>query len=119
MENSVLRAAIDARPVRDYYWIRSYFTHELGEAERIEPDVTFNTLGIDSLDYVEWVVEAEEKLGITFPDEKTLNEVLTISDWIRLLRRMEAEWPETREIRLLPRKRGWSSFRWISEDRVK
>ncbi|MGK7873042.1 MAG: acyl carrier protein [Xenococcaceae cyanobacterium] len=95
-------------------WVRGYFAHEPGLPEKITPEVRFiEDLGVDSLDWVCWPLEAEEKLGVTFPDDQVLEKVQTVGDWIRLLRQMGAEWPTNREVHLLPRLWWWSSYRWV------
>ena len=48
----------------------SYAVNELGlDPENIKPDSNFETLGIDSLDVVEMIMELENEYGIEFDIE--------------------------------------------------
>ena len=38
------------------------------EIEKTTTETKFHDLSVDSLDYVEWVIEAEEQFGVVIPD---------------------------------------------------
>jgi acyl carrier protein len=52
------------------HWFRSHFFDSSGakEASWISPETTFRELSIESLDYVEWIIEAEKQFAIKIPD---------------------------------------------------
>lgn len=52
--------------------------------ENISPDSTLYELGIDSIDLVDLVMEAEEVFGISIPDEEFEN-IKTVSDIVALI----------------------------------
>lgn len=56
-----------------------------GDAQTIDPDATVDQLGIDSLGFLEFLFELEDKLGIPIPQEavtnvRTLRELATVID---------------------------------------
>ena len=56
--------------------IREYLSKQLDiPAENVTEDATFETLGIDSLDVVEMVVDLEEELGIELEAEEQITTV--------------------------------------------
>ncbi len=48
-------------------------------AEEISPDVTFEALGLDSLDVVDLTLAVEERTGVKLEDEE-LEDVRTVGD---------------------------------------
>lgn len=52
--------------------------------EDIKPEATLKDLGIDSLDLVDVVCQAEVELGVTFEDDELLD-LKTVQDVIQLL----------------------------------
>jgi len=57
-----------------------------GEAISLEDNVTFESLGFDSLDQVDLMMQVEEKFGITFPDDadiKSFEDLLAIIDRLK------------------------------------
>ncbi|MFA6739388.1 MAG: acyl carrier protein [Bacilli bacterium] len=52
--------------------------------KEIQPETNLRGLGIDSLDLVEIVMDAEEKFGVTFTNEE-LNNFKTVSDVIQAI----------------------------------
>ncbi len=68
-------------------------------------------LGVDSLDWMCWPLEAEEKLGVAIPDREA-ERFETVGQFIRVLRDAGAEWPEDAAVRLLPRHWWCSRYRW-------
>ncbi len=55
------------------------------EVEKITRETTFESLGIDSLDTVEMVMELEEQLGITIALEEKMATVGELADYIESL----------------------------------
>ena len=54
--------------------------------EKITRETTFESLGVDSLDTVEMVMQLEEELGITITLEKKMATVGEMADYIESLR---------------------------------
>jgi acyl carrier protein len=82
-------------------WFRSYFAHEPRSVlEWITPERRFTEFGVDSLDYMNWVLEAEEKLGVTLSDEEA-DRILTVGQFLRALRARGAAWPPDCDLLLL------------------
>jgi len=54
------------------------------DPEVIKPEATLKDLGIDSLDLVDVMLQAEEKLDIRFEDEELLG-LKTVNDAVELL----------------------------------
>lgn len=58
---------------------------ELTGAEQVKESDEFRSVGIDSLTYVQLVVETERKYNISFnDDELLLDDVKTIAEFIRI-----------------------------------
>jgi acyl carrier protein len=57
------------------------------EPGTIRLDTPVRDFGVDSLDVVELVMEAEERFGITVSDEDA-ERVETVADWLRLIERL-------------------------------
>jgi acyl carrier protein len=94
-------------------WFRGYFSHErFLDQEKITPETSFIELGTDSLDYMNWLVEADEKLGIQISDREA-ERFITVGQFLRHLRDHGAEWPSDCEIRLVKKGSCFSRFRWI------
>jgi acyl carrier protein len=93
-------------------WVRGYFAHVPGLAEEITPETRFiEDLGVDSLDWMCWPAEAEEKLDVVLDDEQC-ERIKTIGQFIRTLRDAGAHWPEDADVRLRPRRGWWSNYHW-------
>ena len=89
-------------------WVRSYFAHVPGLSATINPNTRFiEDLGVDSLDWMNWPLEAQEKLGVVLSD-RDLERLQTVRQFIRALRDAGANWPDSSDVRLRPR-RGWCS----------
>src|SRR3954468_14519114 len=75
-------------------WFRGYFSHDptFGETWWITPQTTFVELGVESLDWMCWLLEAEEKLGIDIPDQD-FEKLYTVGQFVRYLRARGASWP--------------------------
>ncbi len=59
------------------------------EEERLRPEATIESLGLDSLDRIEFMFALEKEFGIKIPDrEVTLN---TIQDMIEVIDRLVVE----------------------------
>ena len=63
--------------------IRSYLASELDISEdEITRETTFESLGIDSLDTVEMVMDLESELGVDLEMEEKLNTVGELVDFV-------------------------------------
>ncbi len=93
-------------------WVRGYFDHVPGLPAQITPETRFSEdLGADSLDWMCWPLEAEEKLGVALSDAQA-ERIRTVGQFVRALRDAGAVWPEESDVRLHPRHRWWSPYRW-------
>ncbi len=93
-------------------WVRGYFAHVPDLPARITPETRFaEDLGANSLDWMAWPLEAEEKLGVVLCDGQA-ERILTVGQFVRALREAGAEWPDNPEVRLCPRRRWWTRHRW-------
>jgi len=52
--------------------------------KEIDPNATLNTYGLDSLDLVEFIFEIEDKYGITFEEDETMN-IKTVGGLVELI----------------------------------
>ena len=63
--------------------IQAYLAAQLDiPAEEITRDTTFESLGIDSLDTVEMVMDLEEELGVDLEMEEKVNTVGELVDFV-------------------------------------
>ena len=63
--------------------IRSYLANQLDiSPDDITPDTTFESLGIDSLDTVEMVMDLEEQLGVDLELEEKLTTVGELVEFV-------------------------------------
>jgi acyl carrier protein len=94
-------------------WFRGYFAHDTSIVlEHISLETRFaQDLGTDSLDYMDWLVEAEEKLGVTIPDQES-ERLATVGQFLRYLREHGATWPSDQEVRLVQKGGCWRPYRW-------
>jgi acyl carrier protein len=93
-------------------WVRGYFAHVPDLPKKITPETRFmEDLGVDSLDWMCWPLEAEEKLGVVIPDREA-ERIATVGQFIRVLRESGAVWPDCATVRLRPRRWWCSSYRW-------
>jgi acyl carrier protein len=85
-----------------FRWFREYFAHDpsFGVTWWIMPATSFTDLGVESLDWMCWLLEVEEKLGIDIP-EKDTEKLHTVGEFVRYLRARGASWPTDYEIRLI------------------
>ena len=66
-----------------YERIRTYLSEQLDiPAEEMSRDTTFESLGIDSLDTVEMVMDLEEQLGVELELEEKVATVGELADYI-------------------------------------
>ena len=66
-----------------YERIRTYLSEQLDiPAEEMSRDTTFESLGIDSLDTVEMVMDLEEQLGVELELEEKVATVGELADFI-------------------------------------
>ena len=59
-------------------------TDKVKNPDKISMDASMNDLGIDSLDLVDVVLQAESELNVTFEDDELLN-LHTVKDVVALL----------------------------------
>lgn len=65
--------------------IKDLAARELGiEVDKLDPKATFDTLGVDSLSFVEFMFKVEDEFGIKVSDEE-LNGVKCFADLERLI----------------------------------
>ena len=63
--------------------IQAYLANQLDiSPDDITPETTFESLGIDSLDTVEMVMDLEEELGVDLEMEEKVNTVGELVDFI-------------------------------------
>jgi acyl carrier protein len=67
------------------WFLDHYADVEFREAGWITPETTFHELSIESLDYVQWLLEAEERFGVTIA-ERDADEMRTVGDYLRYIR---------------------------------
>ena len=67
-----------------YEKLVSYAVEQLGlDAESITPDSNFETLGIDSLDVVEMIMELENEYGVEFDlENQNISSFKELADFI-------------------------------------
>jgi len=94
-------------------WFRGHFAHEPGlDLARINIETRFTEdLGTDSLDYMCWPIEAEEKLGVAIPDREA-ELLVTVGHFLRWLRMHGASWAGNKEIRLVQKGNCWKPYVW-------
>jgi acyl carrier protein len=78
-------------------WFRSYFDQDprLDVTWWIRPETTFHDLRVESLDWMSWLLEAEQKPGIDIPD-KDAEKLRTVGQFVQYLRARGASWPSVR-----------------------
>lgn len=59
-----------------------------GVNKSITPQTNFKDLGLDSLDLMDLIIDAEKKLNILIPDEK-LNEITAVEDLIKIIEQLK------------------------------
>ncbi len=99
-------------------WVRSYFADLLDPILQITPETTFNELAIESLDYMNWILEAEEKLGIAISDQDA-ESIQTVGQFVRYLRARGASWPPDSELRLEQKGGFFRDTVWVRVDHDK
>ena len=68
-------------------WFRGLYadSESPGLIAQFNAETRFDELGTDSLDYIEFAIEAEEAFGITLPD-RDAERILTVGDFLRYIR---------------------------------
>ena len=66
-------------------WVASYYADLPNVALKIGPDLTFLELGVDSLDYIDWTLEAEKVFKVIIPDREA-ESIRTVGEFIRRLK---------------------------------
>ena len=67
------------------WFLDHYADVEFREEGWITPETTFHELSIESLDYVQWLLEAEEQFGVTIP-ERDAERMRSVGDYLRYVR---------------------------------
>lgn len=92
-------------------WLRSYFA-DVPKLDllAITPRTRFvEDLGLDSLDYVDWVLEAESVFGVhlSYGDAERMR---TVGDYLQRLRHDGARWLSNQDIEI--KKKSWGRRDW-------
>ena len=92
-------------------WFRSYFADVPRlDLRTITPRTQFGAdLGVDSLDYIGWVLEAESVFGVRIPD-RDAERMRTVGDYLRRLRQDGARWLPNQDIEI--EKKSWGRRDW-------
>jgi acyl carrier protein len=97
-------------------WVRGYFVgFLLDPVVQISPETTFNELGVDSLDYMNWIREAEEKLRVAIADEDA-ERIQTVGQFVRYLRARGASWPPDSDLHLVQKGGCFRDYVWVKVD---
>ena len=100
-------------------WIRDYFRDAAYPIDLVAPTAgLFDELDLHSLDYMDWLLEAEDKLDIDIGDHQAAR-IETVGQFVRMLKEAGARWPDHREVREVTTGR-WGPFRitgWEAVDR--
>ncbi len=99
-------------------WVRGYFAGFVRDPGQITPETTFIELGVNSLDYMNWILEAKEKLGIVISNEDA-ESIRTLGQFLRYLRARGASWPADSEIRLEQNGGFFRNSVWVRLDHNK
>ena len=70
--------------MNNYDLLVRLLTDKVKNPDKITMEASMNDLGIDSLDLVDVVLQAEVELGVTFDDDELLN-LHTVADVVALL----------------------------------
>ncbi|MBW3058728.1 acyl carrier protein [Spiroplasma poulsonii] len=57
---------------------------EHGVSKKVDLNTEFKSIGLDSLDLMDLVIEAEKKIGIQIPDDK-LMDIKTVADLVKII----------------------------------
>jgi acyl carrier protein len=66
-------------------WFRGHYADEGLDLTKLTAETTFRDISADSLEDVEWLVEAEEKFGVVIPDADAAR-MKTVGDYLGDLR---------------------------------
>jgi acyl carrier protein len=92
-------------------WFRSYFA-DVPKLDllTITPRTRFiEDLALDSLDYIDWVLEAESVFGVRIPD-RDAERLRTVGDYLGRLRNDGARWLPNQDIEI--EKKSWGRRDW-------
>lgn len=92
-------------------WFRSYFADVRNFAiASITPDTRFaEDLGVDSLDYIDWVLEAERVFDVKI-SQRDAERMRTVRDYLSHLFRAGARWLPHQDIKII--KQRWGLRDW-------
>lgn len=66
-------------------WFRGHYADEGLDLTKLTAETTFRDISTDSLDDVEWLIEAEERFGVVIPDADAAR-MKTVGDYLRYIR---------------------------------
>jgi acyl carrier protein len=78
-------------------WVRSYYGDLPDTASAVTTETTFMELGVDSLDYIDWVLEAGLAFDIIISDREA-ERILTVGAFIKRLSLGGATWGSDRVV---------------------
>tara|TARA_R110002111_G_scaffold222900_2_gene284937 strand:+ start:86 stop:466 length:381 start_codon:yes stop_codon:yes gene_type:complete len=90
-------------------WFRGYL--DVPDPNSITLDTTFVDLGVDSLDYMDWLMEAEEMFDVTITNAEA-ERINTVGKYLEMLRNRGAVWAANKSIRLKRRGNWCPSYDW-------
>lgn len=92
-------------------WFRSYFADVPKlDLSTITPRTRFfEDLGLDCLDYIDWVLEAESIFGVRISD-RDAERMRTVGEYLRRLRNDGAKWLPSQDIKI--EKKSWWRRDW-------
>ena len=74
-----------------FTWFVKHFVTDQ-EKDFININTTFHDLNIESLDYIEWVSEAENKFGVVIGDDEA-ESLRTVRDYLSFIVQHANKWP--------------------------
>ena len=90
-------------------WFRGYLA--VFDPTTITAETTFKDLGCDSLDYIDWQIEAEVHFDVRLTTSECEN-VRTVGDFLKNLRLHNASWPDSKTIVLQRHGRFCTTYSW-------
>jgi acyl carrier protein len=78
-------------------WVREYYADLQSHVASITPATTFDELGTDSLDYIDWTLEAEKLFKVVI-SQREAERCHTVGDFVQRLSLAGATWGSDRAI---------------------
>lgn len=95
-------------------WIRSYYADDPKAATKIGPNASFRELfDLDSLDYVDWVLEAESIFGVAISD-RDAEKFTTVGEFLDYLRLAGAQWRSDQDIEITKGRFGGPDYKVVN-----